>query len=70
MPLALQPACQGREVFVSFKILDRNSQVSVHKPMIKATVRQVTCARPVRNQAGWELKLLQVRLGLFPAADG
>ena len=33
------------EVFVSVKILDRNSQVCFHNPMIKARDRKVTCAR-------------------------
>jgi len=41
MPLKKLP----NKVFVSLKILDRNSQVSVHKPMIKATDRKVTCAQ-------------------------
>ena len=33
------------EVFVAVKILDRNSQVCFHNPMIKATDGKVTCAR-------------------------
>ena len=33
------------EIFVPIIILDRNSQICFHNPMIKATDRKVTCAQ-------------------------